>query len=207
MIPDNRIRLSSTKIDFESSVGLTGLEHDDYPPPQGQARFDHMRMYLIGLLSQQSSYDEPTEKRQGTAWFDLNSNEVKIWDGNSWSKYSNHILLKDSSDNDITLSDWQLDTNNKLANVGQEVFFGGRCSSAAVSDITVPVELREAIDPESKAFVVINGLSIDPRESQLIGSPVSTVRLLELELEAGDRFFVTFKRIPSSSYYTQDVIL
>ena len=48
-IPDNRLRFSSTKIDFANDVGIASQDHDNYPPPQGQARFDHMRMVVIAL--------------------------------------------------------------------------------------------------------------------------------------------------------------
>ena len=58
-------------IDFVADVGIASQDHDNYPPPQGQARFDHMRMAIIALLSQQASFSEPTQYRDGTPWFDL----------------------------------------------------------------------------------------------------------------------------------------
>ena len=101
-LPDNRIRLPAVKIDFANDVGLASQDHDTYPPAGGQARFDHMRMYLIGLLSQQSSYDEPTQKRDGTPWFDYNTLSLKIWLDGSWRPYSDTIQLTD----ELNLTQW-----------------------------------------------------------------------------------------------------
>lgn len=83
-LPDNRIRFSGPGIDFENEVGRTGQDHDDYPQPYTQARYDWMRMFLIGLLSCQSSKEEPTQYRDGTWWFDLNTLTMKIRRADQW---------------------------------------------------------------------------------------------------------------------------
>ena len=90
--PDQRIRLPGAKINFSTDVGTTGQDHDTFPAP-GQARYDHMRMYLLGLLSNQASYSEPTQYREGSFWFDLNTLTFKIYVNDSWSSLSETILL------------------------------------------------------------------------------------------------------------------
>jgi hypothetical protein len=90
-LPDNRIRFPSALIDFTTDVGVTGQEHDNYPAP-GQARYDWLRMYLLGLLSCQSSHTEPTQFREGTWWFDLNGPEMKVRVGGNWRPASEVIM-------------------------------------------------------------------------------------------------------------------
>ena len=58
-IQDNRLQFPPTLIDFVNVVGETGQAHDNFPEP-GQARYDWMRMAIIGLLSLQSSALPPT---------------------------------------------------------------------------------------------------------------------------------------------------
>jgi hypothetical protein len=105
-LPDNRIRLQAPPIDFEDDVGNTGQDHDDYPDP-GQARYDWMRMYLIGLLANQASFNEPVNYRKGTPWFDLNTMTLKIRTGEgvagtTWSDFSDVIQVSTG----LTLKDW-----------------------------------------------------------------------------------------------------
>lgn len=76
LLPDDRINLQPPLIDFDTTVGTTGQAHDEFPKP-GQARYDWMRSYLIGLLSNQSAFCEPIEFRLGTLWFDLNVSSFK----------------------------------------------------------------------------------------------------------------------------------
>src|SRR5574341_388463 len=109
-LPDGRIRLPGPKIDFDAEVGTTGKAHDTFPQP-GQARFDHMRSFLIGLLSNQASYNEPVEHRLGTLWYDLNTGAYKFRtdvgplldvDGNNWASLASGIELEPG----LTLNDW-----------------------------------------------------------------------------------------------------
>lgn len=93
-LPDNRIKLPAGEIDFDNTVGTTGQSHDLYPYPGHQPRYDHMRMYLIGLLSQQASFDEPTEYREGTVWFNLNTMALMIRLDNAWVTYADAILME-----------------------------------------------------------------------------------------------------------------
>jgi hypothetical protein len=109
-LPDNRIRLPSPLIDFTGDVGDTGKAHDSFPEA-GPARFDHMRMFLIGLLANQASFQEPIEFRLGSWWFDLNSGIFKYradegatidTDGANWVSLANAIELMDG----LTLQQW-----------------------------------------------------------------------------------------------------
>lgn len=203
-LPDNRIRFPSTKINFTNDVGITSQDHDDYPPPQGQARYDHMRMFLIGLLSQQSSTTEPTEKRDGTPWFDLNTFTLKIWINGEWKLYSDAIPMETN----VTLQDWYKSVSGTLASLAPELFFAGVCTSNGISDITIPTNLQSQIYQDSYAFVYVNGLLIDPREAQFVGSPSpTTIRLTTVELENNDTFVVTIRRIPSGSFVASNVVI
>jgi hypothetical protein len=105
-LPDNRIRIPAPLIDFENDVGETGQDHDRYPEP-GQSRYDWMRMVLIGLLANQSSYSAPVNFRKGSFWFDLNSNVLKIRTGDGvagteWSETSIAIEVSPG----LTLDNW-----------------------------------------------------------------------------------------------------
>lgn len=95
MLPDNRLRLQAPAIDFTNNVGITGQDHDNYPAPNQQARYDHLRMYLIALLANQSSYSAPTQYREGTLWFNLNTNELLIMHNGSWTSMLDVIKVGD----------------------------------------------------------------------------------------------------------------
>lgn len=199
-LPDNRIRLSSGKIDFDNDVGVTGQDHDNYPPPQGQVRYDHMRMVLIGLLSQQSSFDPPTQYRDGTPWFDLNTLSLKVNMNGQWSDYSDAIKLGDTS-----LSDWYNVVNTAISSIEAECFFAGNCQTTT-STIPIPSNIQSRCTEESRVFLTVNGLSIDPREVSLIGSPYPTsIQLNTLELEANDNYFVSIRKIPSATYIQDNI--
>lgn len=206
-LPDNRIRLPSVKIDFVNDVGIASQDHDDYPPPQGQARFDHMRMFLIGLLSQQSSLDEPSEKRDGTPWFDLNTATLKVWYNGEWRQYSEIIPIT-TDDGLTTLQSWHDSVSGALASLAPELFFAGACTANGISDISIPTDLQSQIYTDSRAFVYVNGQLIDPRETQFIGTPNPTIiRLTTVELETDDTFMVTIRRIPSGSFTNSNVVI
>lgn len=205
-MPDNRIRFPSTKIDFANDVGLASQDHDNYPPPQGQARYDHMRMFLIGLLAQQSSYIEPTEKRDGTPWFDLNTSSLKIWMNGEWHLYSSVISLTSGSET-VSLQEWFESVYGTLASLAPELFFAGVCT-ITTSDIPIPTNLQSKIYSDSRAFVYVNGTLIDPREVQFIGSPTpTTLRLTTIELEANDTFVISIRRIQSDTFITPNVTI
>lgn len=97
LLPDDRINLQPPLIDFDTTVGTTGQAHDEFPKP-GQARYDWMRSYLIGLLSNQSAFCEPIEFRLGTIWFDLNVSSFKYRAG------STQPIIVTEGDNFISLA-------------------------------------------------------------------------------------------------------
>lgn len=203
-LPDNRIRLPAVKIDFANDVGLASQDHDTYPPAGGQARFDHMRMYLIGLLSQQSSYDEPTQKRDGTPWFDYNTLSLKIWLDGSWRPYSDTIQLTD----ELNLTQWYSQVSLALSTLSPELVFGGRCTTVGISEITIPENLRSNLHSDSRVFMTVNSTPIDPREVQLIGTPIpTTIRLNTIELETNDTFLIQIRRVSDNLFYTPDVTI
>lgn len=110
MLPDNRIRFPGPPIDFDSEVGTTGQAHDTFPAP-GQARFDWLRSYLIGLLSNQASYTTPIEFRVGSLWFNLNDNSFQFRSdngaiinvsGENWLGLAHGIVLEPG----LTLAQW-----------------------------------------------------------------------------------------------------
>ena len=205
-LPDNRIRLPSAKIDFSTDVGVTGQDHDSYPPPQGQARFDHMRMFLIGLLSQQSSYSEPTQKREGTTWFDLNELAVKIYKNGQWVGYSDAVMIGAA-----TLTEWADEVSSAIISINPDVVFNGVCTANGTDQIGIPATLQSQIYADSRVFITVTSsagvsTSVDPREVQLVGSPTpTTIVLINDELDEQDRFTVIIRRIPNSSFYTSTV--
>ncbi len=209
MLPDNRIRLSPTKIDFDTEVGNYGQDIDNYPPEGGQARFDHMRSVVIGLLSQQSSYSEPSQKRDGTPWFDLNTMALKIWRNNEWQLYSEAIPLADDGEGNVTtLADWFTSISGALSNIAQEITFSGISNTTGATLIPIPESLRTYLFSDSRASVYINGLLVDPRNARLEpGSLPTAVKLIDTSLQHGDVFSVYIRRIPSSTFYTPSVVV
>jgi hypothetical protein len=66
-----------------------------------------MRMFFIGLLSNQASYDEPVNYRKGSFWFDLNTSVLKVRTGEGitgteWSNFADVVEVSDG----LTLKDW-----------------------------------------------------------------------------------------------------
>jgi hypothetical protein len=134
---DNRIRLSSAKIDFDSEFGNLGQDIDGYPPEGGQARFDHMRSVLLGLLAQQSSVNEPSQRRNGTPWFDLNTGSLKIWSDGEWRDYAEVIKIGSGS-----LKDWTDNVNSLLQ--GAALGSLGQAQSTSVPEFMKTVALTQA---------------------------------------------------------------
>jgi hypothetical protein len=206
-IPDNRMRFSSALINFQTEVGLASQDHDNYPMPQSQARYDHMRMVVIALLSQQSSYDEPTEYRDGTPWFDLNSQTLKIRKDNQWLNYSEVIPLGEPDTNGlhITLSEWYNSVKATIESFTQDVVFSGSCANNGINSIPIPEALRQFVNDETRCFLHVNGLLVDPRSYTIIGN--STILLSGILLDNGDEFTVVLRRIPDNSYHTPSLVL
>lgn len=196
---DNRLKLPPTKIDFDA-VGTTGQDHDQYPAP-GQARFDHMRMYLIALLSQQSSDSAPTEFREGTPWLDTGSDppQLRVRLGGEWAPYGRAITLGSGLDA-VSLLDWFDNAQYMLSSLAPDVTFSGRATGFAAS-ITVPGPLRSSLKAVSRPLVYVNGLLLDPRETTLEND---VVLLGVNRMKSGDRFSVLIRGIPNQNFYVPD---
>jgi hypothetical protein len=199
MTSDNRIRLPAPTIDFENDVGITGQDHDSYPSAGQQPRYDWMRMFLIGLLSNQSSESEPTQYREGTIWFDLNTNTLKIRNASEWQDISSAVSLSATE----TLKSWFEATGSNITAYGLERVFHGQCTSDNTTTISIPESLRSSITATSRSFVFINGIMMRPIDT-LIESPV--IRLLNDEvLNEGDKFTVSIREIPEASFISTAV--
>lgn len=200
-LPDNRIRIQGPRIDFVNDVGLTGQDHDDYPAAGAQARFDLMRSYLIGLLSCQSSYYEPTQYRNGTLWFDLSVAQLKINVDNEWVNISNVIGLTA----DLTLAEWYTAISDIVASFQADITFSGSCDTDNVAQIPIPESLRSLITNNTRCFLYKNGMLIDPRKCTFIGTPSSSIRLSGVTIDDGDEYTVILKVIPTTSFYSPNV--
>lgn len=208
MTPDYRIVLSPTKINFSAlGIGESGLDIESYPAP-GQSRFDWMRSVILGLLTQQASFDAPTQKLPGTLWFDLNNNTLKIYTGGAWCLLSDVITVYEGSTSDdvITLASWYATVSSALSVFSPDVTFSGECTQDGITQITVPTSLRTGLGTYSRCFMFINGLAIDPRNCALQGgTPPTTIRLTNVTLDDGDTFTVIFRSI-QSEYFHQSTV-
>lgn len=206
-LPDNRIRFPAGKIDLDTDVGATGQDHDTYPTAGTQARADWMNIAIIGLLSQQSSYSEPTQYRDGTPWFDLTTSELKIRFNNEWVSFADVVHLKVSGEETgVSLTDWYNDVYQSVDNAFPDITFSGTVTSTTTTSITIPTSLRTYLTTTSRAFVYQNGLLLDPRLCTLTpsGSPTS---IIVPTLESGDKFTVVIRRIASTYFYSPEVII
>ena len=204
---DNRIRFPPTEIDFVNDIGTTGQAHDNYPAPNQQPRFDWMRITLIGLLSQQSSENPPTQKRIGTPWFDRNNNTIKIWDGNNWGSLASFILLSESSNEILSLHDWFLDAQQKLDFVLPRLTFGGHIAKTGVTKIPVPTAISTKIDKifeRLRPLVFVNGSLLDPRRTSFSGCPIFVEVDPSIILEHNDKFTVIIESF--NEFVTEEVI-
>jgi hypothetical protein len=208
-LPDYRIRFPAPLIDFAVDVGLTGQAHDNYPAPGTQARYDHLRLYLIGLLTHQASFQSPLEYSEGTIWFDLNVNAYKTYFNNQWQDISNAIIL--TSDNrSITLADWyENEATIILKSLAPEVVFGGRSTVSGIFRIPIPANMYPYIFIDSRIFMTVNSThNLDPREVSII--TVGSQKFIDIspnELEANDLFYVSIRRIPNATFSTENVII
>ena len=208
-LPDNRLRFPAPRIDFPTEVGTGAGDHINYPSPGGQARYDHMRMVVIALLSQQSSSEPPTEYREGTPWFDLTEATLKIRYNDAWVPYSEVISVEQNKDgqNTKTLAEFYAEVSETLVSLSPEIVFNGIVNNSSVGSITIPVSLRGNLHIDSRAFVYVNGLLKDTASTQLNQPNPISIILSGFTLNNGDIFTVIIKRIPDSTYYTEQVVL
>jgi hypothetical protein len=196
---DNRLKFDATLIDF-SVVGTTGQDHDNYPAPGQQPRYDWMRLYLIALLSNQSSEDEPTQYREGTLWYNLSTDQKRlfIYDGTAFVNIADHIKL---GDNLKSLSDFFSETVEALASVQPTYVYGGYSAIDNPTRIPIPTVLQTpltGIVSFVRAFVYLNGALIDPRLYSLSVTCPCQIDLSTTAgemISAGDKYVVVITRV------------
>jgi len=208
-LPDNRMRFDAPLIDFNDDVGVTGQAHDDYPGPNQPPRYDWLRIMFIGLLSSQSSYEEPTQYRDGSLWFDLNNLTLKIYASSAWRPITEVLsVIEGSSPNEtITLAEWYNSIQNTLLSSAPEATFSGRCTEDGTITIIVPEAIRNGIDVDnSRPIIYKNGVLIDPRDSEF--HTAITIRLRNgITLDNDDIFTVFIQNIPPQLFYVPDVVI
>lgn len=207
MSQDNRIRFPSTRVDFATDVGLSGQNHDNYPAPNSQLRFDWMRLFLIGLLSNQSSTLEPTEFRNGTLWFDSTDATLKIRIGDSWKNITSAIeVAKDSNNQPITMAGFYSSVAS-LIGLKPPGTFSGRCQSISANTIPIPSSLRACAGQGSHPFIWIDGKLVDPRLASYSSgeSPSSILLSGAATLSSGQNFTVVMLGM-SSDYFGAETV-
>lgn len=204
MTQDNRIRFDAPLIDFVNTVGVTGQAHDDYPMPDSQARFDHLRIFLIGLLSSQSSANPPTQYRDGTWWFDLNTNTIKIRSNDQWVNLSSAIKLDLNVDNSVlSLQDWYDSASSIIKSFQTDILFRYNITSSNISSLPIPSNLQNKITPGSIALVYVNGILLDPFVTTIEPELSPSLINLPYQLTVGDLVTVIIKYIPSDKLEIQ----
>lgn len=194
---DNRIRLDETPVDFTVSDYVDQL-HSKYPSPNTQARYDYMRTYLIGLLSNQSSDEEPFEKRIGTLWLNKKLMQLLLYDGEKFDAFAKFISVETEENEVISLQSLIDDIRGLLSFVGPAVVWSGIFTEDEVNEIPIPEEYRiysEIVGMQ--AFVWINGLLIDPRSTTIDPQNNTKIDLIGVNPEPRQRFTVKLEKITS----------
>jgi hypothetical protein len=185
---DNRIKLIDTIVDFDNEVGITGQEHDSFPSPGQNPRYDWMRSFLIGLLSLQSSHEEPTQKRTGTPWFDKEKQVIRIYDGASFVSLSQLLAARG-----VSLQSFFNLVNAKLEDHRPTYTFSGIVSRES-DRIPIPPAIQSELDNPAMfvVLVFVNGLLVDPDTVSLSSACPNSIELV-YPLEENDRFSVILK--------------
>ncbi len=204
--PDFRIRFDAPRIDFgPDGLGTDeGLPVDSYPAPGSQARYDHMRSVILGLLAHQASVDTPAVAKPGAFWFDLNDATLKVYLNGEWSAFSTVLGLADG----VTLQQWYDQSAAFVAAFAPEVTFTGTVVADGTAQFNIPASLRSSLTSTSRPYVWVNGLLQDPRLATLVGSPTpTTIRLTGYELQAGDAVTVVLRSVTDANFHSDNVSL
>lgn len=196
VLPDYRLRFPPTSIDFENDVfggSSNGQDIESYPQP-GQARFDWMRIVVIGLLANQSSYLEPLNYRIGTIWMNLNDGFYKYFNGEGFAEISDAIRIGSSN-----LSDWSNYIESNIGKVTETGSFSGTASTTYTTEINVPSSLSAVAAYDNNIPIMYkNGSLIDFRLT-----PFSTDRskillknndIGDARLRSGDKFIIMIEK-------------
>lgn len=223
-LPDNRIRFPGPEVDFTNDVGLTGKEHDTFPAP-GPIRFDHIRSFLIGLLSNQASFLEPIEFRFGTLWFDFNNNIFKFRNddgavidvqGDSWISLAHGIEVEPG----LTLAQWFSQVNEILdTDVTIDTSIFSRLTKAIADEPITNgnfvyvngsrhVKNADSSNPLKSLSVGVSTLTVDiTGETFIKHVGLATVRMMPgLSVNAGDKVYLdTYGRGTTVANSAQEV--
>ena len=195
---DNRIRLDQSVVDFSAS-GLTGQNHDIYPKPKTQARYDLMRTYLIGLLSNQSSNEntdgEPFEKRTGTLWYKKVAGFLELYDGTKFENLSKHIGVTVNEET-VALSTLLMSILENLKYSSPRVIWCGRFISGT-NYIPIPENYQgHAAITNMHPLVYIDGLMVDPRDTIIqAGAPAYIKMNDNVNPRPGQRYTVILEHV------------
>lgn len=209
--PDARLRFPPTAIDFDADVGITGQDHDNYPRPGDQPRYDWMRMYLIALLSHQAAAEAPAQFREGTLWFNLEQLMFEVRSDEAWRSVAECIKVAETDEGVITsLAAWYESVAGRLASLAPTATFSGYCqTSGGIRVIPIPAAQRAA-GLGTKPFIWINGLLIDPRLTAY-GGPAAAPTSVQLTgaavLNVDDTFTVVLMPIGSANFSVADVVV
>jgi len=198
---DNRIQFPPTPVDFDNVVGTTGQLHDSFPAGGQAPRYDWMRMVLIGLLANQSSADEPTQRRTGTTWFNRTKDALEIFTGSGFVDLAQVLELAaastDGSTAQVTLASWYADVKAAIASIRPRFTFSGISSADSVSAIPVPQSIQDAmagIVDDLHPLVYVEGILVDPRLTRFSAGCPSLIQLLGDPLSSNDKFTVVIER-------------
>ena len=210
---DNRIRLDLTPVPFPPAVGApqeqTGCLSDSFPTPNSQARYDQIRSFLLGLLSNQSSPDEPYEKRTGTLWYQrsttTNANEFinvhrgpeSDGTGGTWDSLADHIAIT-NGDTITTLAEAMATVFATLQYSAPRVIWSGQIAIGNSSNtILIPPDFNGyAAMPNMQALVYINGLLLDPRICVIIPGEAAYIQITDaFILQPNQKFSVILEYV------------
>jgi len=206
-LPDSRLRFPTSLLDFDAEVGLTGQGHESWPSAGAQPRWDWMLIWLISLLSNQASYETPTEYRDGSLWFDLNTLSLKIYSDSAWRGLADVIAISEGETSETTksLTQYLEEIQPAVESITPSMTWSGTCTSESVTTLTVPSSLRShVVIGRSRPLIYKNGLLLDPRLCNF--SSISFIDLTgDLTIEADDTYTVIVQNIPNSMFTVADV--
>lgn len=186
-VVNNQIRFPVNEIDFRNDVGITDQSHDLYPDDGQFTRYDWMRIIILGLLSNQSGFNQPINFRPGSLWYDMY--EFMSHNGNDFESIINHVKVGDNS-----LSHFANLTNNAMNINKPSVIFSG-LANIDTNLIRIPPKIHHIISDGVHPFLYKNGKLIDPNLTSFVYIPVSVKCTGDAVLSENDKFTVIIKGI------------
>lgn len=198
---DNRIDFTEYPVDL-SRLGLTGQAHDQYPQPNTAARFDLMRQFLIGLLSNQScnedDHGEPSEKRTGTLWFKKKAALLTLFN-DGFKNLSEFIGVVDLEDQVRVLQDVITELLTSNLYVAPRIIWPGFFTSDEVNNIPIPEEYQGFVGINKIGVLVyVDGRLIDPRKTVIVKNDPAYIHISSsVEIEPEQSYTVIMEHITS----------